>query len=244
MFSQLTIIASSLIAVLSLIYSRYGSTLTTINSSSTLVFTKDELSTFTGIDNTSIYLALVGHVYDVTKGRAYYGEKSGYAGFAGRDGSRAFVSGNFTKEGLIEKIDDLSDQQISEIWEWLSFYKGEKKYHFLGYLEGLYFDKQGNSLPYYDSLVLRLAKYKRDKMHEKDLKNGYPTCNSKWEQGKGSKVWCENGRVPRKWFVKPTESACHCFATPYSIPEEGTIEVYKNCNKEASVCEFPPGADR
>jgi hypothetical protein len=49
-------------------------------------------------------------VYDVTKGRAYYGPDAGYAGFAGRDGTRAYVSGNFTKEGLIENIEDMKDQ--------------------------------------------------------------------------------------------------------------------------------------
>ncbi|ONL94634.1 BTB/POZ domain-containing protein NPY2 [Zea mays] len=35
-------------------------------------------------------------VFDVTKGRSHYGPGGGYHHFAGRDASRAFVSGNFT----------------------------------------------------------------------------------------------------------------------------------------------------
>jgi len=206
------------------------------------LFTKEKLSSFKGDDNSSIYLAIVGHVYDVTKGRDYYGADGGYSGFAGRDGSRAFVTGNFTEAGLVEEIEDLTDQQISEIWEWLSFYKKEQKYTFLGYVEGIYFDKDGSQLPVFDACHIRVEKHKRKKMHEKDLKSGHPTCNSRWEQGKGSKLWCDEGRVPRKWFLDPQKdsSACHCFADSDVVPAEGRIEVYKNCDVSASTCSFPP----
>ena len=44
-----------------------------------------------------IYLAVLGRVFDVTKGADYYGPGAGgYSGFAGRDGSRAF--GNFMRQ--------------------------------------------------------------------------------------------------------------------------------------------------
>ena len=39
-------------------------------------------------------LAVLGQVYDVTEGKQYYGKGEGYQGFAGRDASKAFVSGN------------------------------------------------------------------------------------------------------------------------------------------------------
>jgi len=39
-------------------------------------------------------------VFDVTKGRKHYGPGGGYSFFSGRDGSRAFVSGDFTEEGV------------------------------------------------------------------------------------------------------------------------------------------------
>lgn len=41
----------------------------------------------------------------------------------GRDGTRAFISGNFTDEGLIEDIDDITGGEILELNNWLDFYK-------------------------------------------------------------------------------------------------------------------------
>jgi len=46
-------------------------------------------------------------VYDVSKGASYYGPGGGYAFFAGKDGSRAFVSGQFDAEGLVEDVSGL-----------------------------------------------------------------------------------------------------------------------------------------
>ena len=48
-------------------------------------------------------------VFDVTKGARHYGPGGGYAGFAGRDGTRAFGSGKFTDEGLVDEVAGLSD---------------------------------------------------------------------------------------------------------------------------------------
>ena len=40
-------------------------------------------------------LALLGVVYDVSRGKEYYGPGGGYSFFAGRDASRAYVTGKF-----------------------------------------------------------------------------------------------------------------------------------------------------
>jgi hypothetical protein len=56
-----------------------------------------------------IYLAIVGHVFDVSKGEQFYApsdekeggkEGGGYGFFAFRDAARAYVTGDFTKEGI------------------------------------------------------------------------------------------------------------------------------------------------
>ncbi len=39
-------------------------------------------------------LAILGQVFDVTKGRKHYGKDGGYAFFAGKDAARAFVTGS------------------------------------------------------------------------------------------------------------------------------------------------------
>lgn len=47
------------------------------------LFTKEELSKFTGRDNTPVYLAILGEVFDVSSGRKHYGEGGGYHFFSG-----------------------------------------------------------------------------------------------------------------------------------------------------------------
>ncbi|KAK6921384.1 Cytochrome b5-like heme/steroid binding domain [Dillenia turbinata] len=63
------------------------------------LFTVEQLSLYNGTDDTlPILLAILGSVFDVTKGKSHYGVGGGYNHFSGRDASRAFVSGNFTGE--------------------------------------------------------------------------------------------------------------------------------------------------
>ena len=197
-------------------------------------------------DGSPIYLAILGRVYDVTAGDAFYGpDAGGYSGFAGRDGSRAFVTGEFTAEGLVEDIDDLNDQQVSDVFQWNEFYTNEDKYHYLGKVKGLYVDAEGRDTPYFTALSDRVQAYKRKKQQEKEAKRGYPTCNSRWEQGKGSKLWCDDGRVPRKWYIDPKGApdkyACHCFVDPEIPPTTGRIEPYKRCGGKATTCNFADG---
>jgi len=47
------------------------------------LFTKEELSKFTGEENTRVYLAILGEVFDVTKGRKHYQKGGGYGFFSG-----------------------------------------------------------------------------------------------------------------------------------------------------------------
>ena len=42
-----------------------------------------------------IYLSVNGNVFDVTEGRRFYGPGKSYGFFAGKDASRAFVTGCF-----------------------------------------------------------------------------------------------------------------------------------------------------
>lgn len=48
------------------------------------LFTKDQLKEYNGHENSKgLYLAILGHVYDVKKGNKYYGPGGGYEFFAG-----------------------------------------------------------------------------------------------------------------------------------------------------------------
>ncbi len=78
-----------------------------------------------------------GEIFDVTEGRAYYGKGSGYAGFAGRDGTRAFVTGCYTPRGLTHDLRGLTPEALKAIDEWRDFYRKHDKYKRVGTVVGL-----------------------------------------------------------------------------------------------------------
>lgn len=88
-----------------------------------------------------LLLALLGEVYDVSRGGEYYGPGGGYSFFAGRDASRAYVTGKFEEEGLVSNVDGLSSSDYLGLEEWSSFY--QKDYVKVGVLDGLFYDGRG-----------------------------------------------------------------------------------------------------
>ncbi|RZC67639.1 hypothetical protein C5167_011335 [Papaver somniferum] len=76
----------------------------------------------TDADGSPILLGILGSVFDVTKGRSHYGPGGGYHHFAGRDASRAFVSGNFTGDGLTDSLHGLSSVEVKSVVDWRDFY--------------------------------------------------------------------------------------------------------------------------
>lgn len=104
----------------------------------------DELFENDGRNNKPIWLAAKGEVFDVTKGRDFYGPESGYAIMAGRDASRALALMSLDKANVDNnRIDDLSAADIMTLDEWRM--KFHTKYTCLGTLKG--WAPQGSPLP-------------------------------------------------------------------------------------------------
>ncbi|KAI1621112.1 dihydrofolate reductase [Exophiala viscosa] len=129
--------------------------------------TPDQLALFNGSDPSKpIYLAINGTIFDVSEGRHTYGPGGSYEVFAGRDASRAFVTGCFLEdrtgdlrgaEEIYIPIED-PDEEISsgarktraekerreakkrvlqEVAKWEAFYRNHKKYFEVGKLVGV-----------------------------------------------------------------------------------------------------------
>jgi len=90
--------------------------------------TKSELN-----PDSRILLGVLGKVYDMTKGKGFYGPGGPYSVFAGRDASRALAT--FDVHSVSEEYDDLSDlkqSELNEVKEWdLQF---SEKYTYVGKL--------------------------------------------------------------------------------------------------------------
>ena len=81
----------------------------------------------------SICVAVNGKIFDVTRGKRFYGPGGPYSGFAGRDASRGLAT--FSVEPVSDEHDDLSDLkpgEMEQVQEWeLQF---SEKYDLVGKL--------------------------------------------------------------------------------------------------------------
>lgn len=92
--------------------------------------TADELALYNGTDpSLPIYLAINGTIFDVSASPAFYGPGGSYHFFAGKDGTRAFVTGCFREDltpdmrGVEEMFMPVGEDEESEQRE----SKGERK---------------------------------------------------------------------------------------------------------------------
>ena len=104
----------------------------------------------------------VGEVYDVATGKQFYAPNGGYAGTAGRDGSRGFSTGMFGN--LSEDLTFFAANESTEILGWRNFYRNHATYRFVGVLEGPYFDAKGYQIPGLEDLEIRYEKEMRLKI--------------------------------------------------------------------------------
>lgn len=72
-----------------------------------------------------MYLAVRGQVFDVSRGRNFYGPGGPYANFAGRDASRGLACGSFDEDMLTKDLDgpldtlaDLGGEEMDALRGW------------------------------------------------------------------------------------------------------------------------------
>uniref|UniRef100_A0A0K0DBP2 Cytochrome b5 heme-binding domain-containing protein n=1 Tax=Angiostrongylus cantonensis TaxID=6313 RepID=A0A0K0DBP2_ANGCA len=168
------------------------------------VFKPEQLALFDGSrPSRPVYLAILGRVYNVDKGKKHYGKDGGYHFFAGRDATRAFVSGDFTEAGLVDNTDGLSHEDLLGIRDWVLFY--EKEYKLVGVLVGRYYDINGNPTNELREVLGRMQtaiEWKESRAAEAEV---FPPCNSEWHHNSGGRVWCsmKSGGIQRDWAGVP-----------------------------------------
>lgn len=88
-------------------------------------YTPHTLLPFNGEDDKPVYLAVRGRVFDVTRGRNFYGPGGPYSNFAGRDASRGLACGSFDEDmltkdldGPLDKLEGLDGEQMEALQGW------------------------------------------------------------------------------------------------------------------------------
>ncbi|KAL1838950.1 hypothetical protein VTJ49DRAFT_2044 [Mycothermus thermophilus] len=102
-------------------------------------FTPRTLLPYNGENNMPVYLAVRGRVFDVTRGRNFYGPGGPYSNFAGRDASRGLACGSFDEEmltkdldGPLDTLEDLGAGEMEALRGWEERF--EEKYLVVGRL--------------------------------------------------------------------------------------------------------------
>lgn len=81
-------------------------------------YTPRALLSFDGRDGAPVYLAVRGRVFDVSRGRNFYGPGGPYANFAGRNASRGLACGSFDPDVLTADLDGLADDELDALRGW------------------------------------------------------------------------------------------------------------------------------
>ncbi len=110
----------------------------------------------------------------------------------GRDGSRAYITGEFDEEGLIDNIEGFTPGQVADLDGWVKFY--DKDYTFVGKLIARYYNKDGSQTKEWYKYQRALADKEKLDVETAKLKIKFPGCNSHWTQDEGGKVFCTTGR--------------------------------------------------
>uniref|UniRef100_A0A915EAR8 Cytochrome b5 heme-binding domain-containing protein n=1 Tax=Ditylenchus dipsaci TaxID=166011 RepID=A0A915EAR8_9BILA len=230
--------------------------------SSLSVFTVDQLALFDGTRKSNpVYLALLGRVYNVEKGRKFYAPPAATA-FSLQRRHQSFCDRRFYTCGLTDDVFGLSESELLSIDEWINFY--EKEYELVGLLEGTYWTSQGKPTAVnkqVNALIERARAWKEKQVQESEV---FPPCNSEWQKETGGRVWCTNKSggikrdwvgVPRRLFVSKDKSfRCACvknFGSSLSIPDSAgssgnrgdldnpNLKEYEDCPELANSCRIP-----
>ncbi|GMM30896.1 Dap1 protein [Martiniozyma asiatica (nom. inval.)] len=101
-------------------------------------YTPRELSRFNGFDDPLIFIAVKGKVYNVSKGRRFYGPSGPYSNFAGHDASRGLALNSFEMDIIkrwdepIDDLEGLTDKEWEALDGWERMFKN--KYALVGEL--------------------------------------------------------------------------------------------------------------
>ncbi|XP_064460658.1 neuferricin-like [Ornithodoros turicata] len=170
------------------------------------VFSSEMLEAYDGSANSrGVYLAVLGRVYDVQKGAEHYRPGGGYSHFAGRDASRAYITGDFSEAGLSDDLTGVEDDSLLSFKEWVDFY--ETEYKFVGKLSGRYYTNEGRPTEELKAVLAAIERAKEKRIKDKAAEERFPPCNSEWAQHTGTILWCskKSGGIERDWVGVPRQ---------------------------------------
>lgn len=210
------------------------------------LYTAEELQLYDGSnEKRGIFIAILGRIYDVERGRKHYGPGGSYNFFAGRDATNSFISGDF--DTISDDMDDvlkLPPRDILAVWSWQKFY--EKDYTYVGKLIGRYYGKGGEETEYLKVVREEVRKEEQNNERLEMVKKEFPPCNTEWSAEKGSTFWCstKSGGIERSWtgvprkMYKPGKTDFDCVCVEESKLGQGNLKEFDDCDAQSTKCTF------
>jgi membrane-associated progesterone receptor component len=96
-------------------------------------YARSELAAYDGSDPSKpLLIGIRGDVYDVTRGKSFYGPGGPYGMFAGKDCTRALAKVAFDEDLFTGDTDGLEPDELDKLEEWIEMFEG--KYRRVGRL--------------------------------------------------------------------------------------------------------------
>uniref|UniRef100_A0A3Q3XRL7 Cytochrome b5 heme-binding domain-containing protein n=1 Tax=Mola mola TaxID=94237 RepID=A0A3Q3XRL7_MOLML len=108
------------------------------------LFTEEELQRYDGSEEGQpIYMAVKGVVFDVTKGKEFYGKDAPYNALVGKDSTRAVAKMSLDPSDLTSEVTGLTDEQLESL---NSVFEGtyKAKYPIVGYTASRILNEDGS----------------------------------------------------------------------------------------------------
>lgn len=181
----------------------------------------------------------------MSTGKDHYGPGGGYHFFAGRDGTRGYLTGDFTEAGLTDDLSQLDAGLFSSLADWKTFY--EESYPVIGKLAGRFYDSDGTPTASLEEAENMITAAKKNEQLEREMRQKYPPCNVKSSASEGTKVWCstKSGGIERDWVGVPRlykaanrQPMCVCSRDIHS--DDPHLGEYEGCLPDASSCITKP----
>jgi len=167
------------------------------------------------------------------------GPGGSYDFFAGRDASRAFVTGKF-KEDLNDTVRDFSPESMSSLIEWRTFYEKHATYTYVGKVVGSFYTIQGHATPLLGIVEMNAAVYTKEQEEKKKSSSSDIPCAFKWHKDTGGFVSCDTqSTYPRRVMTRQSDGTVKdkCFCLPLDATLNATIALYDNCPPDSTRCQ-------
>lgn len=178
------------------------------------IYSKEELKQYP-----PLLLSICGNVYNVTAQEKLFGHSGAHEAYSQKDVTRAIALADFRENNLTDDLSDFSGDECIAADAWSNFFHREESLHFMGVLDGYFFNEKGEETignQYYKKCLSEgIIARERDKVPDKGTQadDDNPECVRTIREGdKYHVVQCEQGYTPRKTY----------FTAGHSVNTDGT----------------------